>query len=238
MTLLLHSGANPVPYDELRSIPTPEATETHVPVPHHEIVELMRYTLGFYEHEIVEEAHSVTPDGARYFGVLSLRSPYGDYTDMLGLRNSHDKSLPIGIAFGSRVFVCDNLAFSADHVIRRKHTVRAKRELPGLLAEIIQPLKDQRLMQNHKMVLYKNCPLADEMADHAIMDLYRRDIIGVQGIGHVLKAYEEPPHPWGDRSAWRLFNAATFALAGKVAEKPDLTKRLHNVIDGVCHRVH
>ena len=33
---------------------------------------------------------------------------------------------------------------------------------------------------------------------------------------------------------WRLFNAATFALAGKVAEKPDLTKQLHAVIDGTC----
>jgi hypothetical protein len=78
--------------------------------------------------------------------------------------------------FGSRVLVCDNLAFSADHVIKRKDTVRAKRELPGLLSEI--------------------------------------------------------------KSAWRLFNAATFALAGKVTEKPDLTKQLHHVIDGTCERLH
>ena len=33
-------------------------------------------------------------------------------------------------AFGSRVFVCDNLAFIGDHVIRRKHTVKAKRPGP------------------------------------------------------------------------------------------------------------
>jgi hypothetical protein len=46
-----------------------------------------------------------------------------------------------------------------------------------------------------------------------------------------MKAYDEPPHDWGNRTAWRLFNAATFALEGKVAEKPDLTKRLHQVID-------
>jgi hypothetical protein len=35
-----------------------------------------------------------------------------------------------------------------------------------------------------------------------------------------------------------LFNAATFALAGKVAEKPDITKQLHAVIDGTCERLH
>lgn len=237
MSLCLHSGANPVSYDQLRAVQLPAATDTHVPIAHHEIVELMRYTLGFYQHEIAEEHHAITPDGSRYFGVMCLRSPYGDYTDMLGLRNSHNKSLPIGIAFGSRVFVCDNLAFSADHVIRRKHTVRAKRELPALLAEIIQPLGDQRLSQNQRLLAYRETSLTDEATDHAIMSMYRQDIIGVQAIGHVLKAYDEPPHDWGDKTAWRLFNAATFALAGKVAEKPDLTKQLHTVIDGVCTRL-
>ena len=54
MTLILHTGANPVTYDELRTITTPEPTSSHVPIPHHDIVELMRYTLGFYGHEVVE----------------------------------------------------------------------------------------------------------------------------------------------------------------------------------------
>ena len=48
----------------------PEATATHLPLPHHELVELVRYTLGFYGHEITEEAHACTPDGARYFGLM------------------------------------------------------------------------------------------------------------------------------------------------------------------------
>jgi hypothetical protein len=219
-------------------VAVPAPTDTHVPVAHHEILELMRYTLGFYQHEIAEEHHAITPDGARYFGVLCLRSPHGDYTDMLGLRNSHDKSLPIGIAFGSRVFVCDNLAFSADNVIRRKHTVRAKRELPGLLADIVAPLQAQRIAQNDRLLAYKGADLSDAAVDQAIMQMYRKDVIGVQAIGHVLKAYEEPPHDWGSKTAWRLFNAATFALAGKVAERPDLTKQLHAVIDGTCERLH
>lgn len=238
MTLMLHAGANAVSYDELRAVPIPDPTDTHIPVAHHEIVELMRYTLGFFQHEVAEEHHAVTPDGARYFGVLCLRSPYGDYTDMLGLRNSHDKSLPIGIAFGSRVFVCDNLAFSADHVIRRKHTVRAKRELPGLLSEIIQPLKDQRLAQNQRLLTYRQTPLMLPSVDHAIMSMYRQGLFGVQAIAHVMKAYDEPPHDWGPRTAWRLFNAATYALAGKVTERPDLTQQLHQVIDSTCERLH
>jgi Domain of unknown function (DUF932) len=238
MTLMLHSGATPVSYEQLRTIALPAATDTHIPVPHHEIVELVRYTLGFFGHEITEEAHAITPDGSRYFGLMSLKSPYGDYTDALGLRNSHDKSFPIGIAFGSRVFVCDNLALIGDHVIRRKHTQKAKRELPGLVTEIVQPLQEQRIAQNQKLLTYQGTPLNDAQADHAIMMMYRKDIIGVQRIGEVLNQWERPSHDWGDKTAWRLFNAATFALAGKVAEKPDLTKQLHQVLDLTCETVH
>ena len=199
MTLVLHAGANPVSYDDLRAVVMPEATSTHVPVAHHEIVELS-YTLGFHRHEIIEEHHAITPDGARYFGLMTLRSPYGDYADTLGLRNSQDKTLPIGIAFGSRVFVCDNTAFIGDHVIKRKHTVRAKRELPGLLSEIVQPLQAERLAQNQKLLTYQRTSLTDAQADHVIMDLYRNDVIGVQAIGKVLGAYEDPPHDWGGRT--------------------------------------
>ncbi len=235
--LVLHTGGAPVTYDDLRRIETPRGTDTHVPVAHHEVVELLRFTLNFYGHEIVEEHHALAHEGMRYFGVMTLRSPYGEYGDVVGVRNSHDKTFPIGIAFGSRVFVCDNLAFIGDHVIKRKHTVKAKRELPGLITEIVQPLQDQRIKQNQKLVAYQGTPLSDADADHAIMNLYREDVIGVQAIGHVLKAYEEPPHDWGDRTAWRLFNATTFALSGKVAERPDLTKKVHAVIDGVCERL-
>ena len=85
MTLMLHSGANAVSYDDLRAVQTPAATESHVPVPHHEIVELLRYTLGFYGHDIVEEQHAIMPDGSRYFGLMTLRSSYGNYGDVVAV---------------------------------------------------------------------------------------------------------------------------------------------------------
>ncbi len=104
MSLMLHAGAEPVDYAGLRELPIPEATPTHVPIAHHSVVDMVKYSLGFFGHDLVEEHYGVTPDGNRFFGVLTLRSPYGDYTDMVGLRNSHDKKFPIGIAIGSRVF--------------------------------------------------------------------------------------------------------------------------------------
>ena len=237
MTLMLHAGGEAIDYATLRALPTPAATDTHVPIPHHSVVDMVKYSLGFFGHELLEEHHATTPDGLNYFGVLSLRSPYGDYTDMVGLRNSHKKQFPIGIAIGSRVFVCDNLAFNADHVIKRKHTANAKRDLPGLVAEVIEPLHDARKAQALTFDRYKALPLPDELADQGIMQMYRQGVINVTRIAEVLKAYEEPPHDWGDKTPWRLFNATTFALTGKIAENPSVTRQLHDVIDGVCARL-
>lgn len=234
MSLILHTGAEAIDYDGLRDCEVPEATATHVPIPHHSVVDMVKYALGYYGHDVTEEHYGITPDGARFFGLLSLRSPYGNYTDTVGLRNSHDKRFPIGISIGSRVFVCDNLAFVGDHVIKRKHTANAKRDLPGLVAQVIEPLGAKRQDQALTFQRYQETPLIQHQADAAIMQLYRENVINVTRIADVLDAYEDPPCDWGEPTAWRLFNATTYALTGRVTENPDATRRLHRVIDGVC----
>src|SRR3984893_2153923 len=78
VTLLLHNGAEPIEYDALRDLPIPAGTLTltHVPTPHHRVVDMLVHTLSFYGHEVIEQHHGVTKDGLRYFGLLSLASPH------------------------------------------------------------------------------------------------------------------------------------------------------------------
>lgn len=238
MTLMLHSGAERLDYDGLRQLETPPATSTHVPIPHFRLVDMVVHSLAYFGHEVTDQHHGVTPDGMRYFGVLSLKSPYTNYCDQIGLRNSHDRSLPVGIAFGSQVFVCDNLAFSADHVIRTKHTAKLKLRLPGLVGELIEPIADQREAQHKVLTRFQGTALTAQLVDHAIMGMYREGIINLQRIPEVIEQWERPAHEWGPETAWRLFNAATFVLTGRVAENPSVTTKLHRVIDGVCEAVH
>ena len=236
MTLMLHVNAKPIEYDGLRELETPP--ESHVPISHFRLVDLLRTTCGMYGHEITSETHGITEDGSRYFGLLSLRSPYTGYEDTVGLRNSHDKSFPVGIGFGSRVFVCDNLAFIADTTIKRRHTANLKRDLPGIIGEMIEPLALHREQQHKTFERYKHTMLTDQMADHAVLNMYRENIINLQRIPDVLKEYDEPSFDeFNERNAWRLFNAATFALTGRVVENPNATPRLHKVIDGVCEHI-
>src|SRR5437763_7304481 len=233
MTLLLHVNANANDYNGLRQLETPAATQSHVPLAHFRVVDLIRTTLGMYGHQIVHEHHGITEDGARYFGLLSLRSGYGNYEDTVGLRNSHDKSFPVGIGFGSRVFVCDNLAFVADHVIKRKHTANLKRDLPGIIGELIEPLALHSEAQHHTIDRYRHTMLTDMQADHAIMGMYREGIINIRRVAEVEKEWQEPTFAafQGERTAWRLFNGATYALTGRVVERSDATPELSNVID-------
>ena len=188
-----------------------------------------------FGHEVTDEHHGVTPDGMRYFGLISLRSTYTGYEDTVGVRNSHDRSFPVGVGFGSRVFVCDNMAFMADHVIKRKHTANLKRDLPGIVGELIEPLALHREAQHRKLEHYKQTLLTPMQADHIIMGLYRMQVIGVQQIAHVNKEWAKPTFEEfnDDYSAWQLFNAVTFALNGRVLDNPRATPRLHNVIDAV-----
>src|SRR3954452_19950205 len=237
MTLVLHRGGVKIDYTALRELPTPEPTATHVPIEHWRVVDLVKHSLTYYDHEIIEEHYATAEEGMRFFGLLTLRSPYGQYTDTFGLRNSNDKSFPVGIAFGSRTFVCDNLAFIGEHTIRRKHTQKLKFELPGLIANIVESLAERRQEQCLVFECYQATPLTPIQADHAIMNMFREDIINLQRIGNILDEWEKPSFDWGDKTAYRLFNAVTFSLTGRVAENPSVTRKLHRVIDGVCEAV-
>jgi Domain of unknown function (DUF932) len=108
---------------ELAQIPVPEATATHRPVPHHEIVEALVETLSFRHIGVVNEEYAVSFDGMKMFGVLDLETQIEGCRFSIGIRNSHDKSLRLGLTAGLRVFVCSNLAFSGDFTpVLAKHS--------------------------------------------------------------------------------------------------------------------
>lgn len=103
--------------------------------------------------------------------------------------------------------------------------------LPGVIGELTEHITNQREAQHRKLPAYQETELT-------LMRLYREDVINVTRIADVLSEWERPTHDWDEKTAWRLFNATTFALTGRVMEKPAVTTKLHQVIDGVCERVH
>ena len=138
--LMLHCGGMAVDRGQLEVIPTPEATATWQPIPHGTLVSRVQDTLERSGLIVAEEAHGVTADGNRYFGLLRIKAESvigdgGDFGLVVGVRNSHDKSFPAGLVVGASVFVSDNLSFSGEIKIARKHTVRIMDDLPNLIAD-------------------------------------------------------------------------------------------------------
>jgi hypothetical protein len=70
-TLIGYSGRT-IGREELALVPTPAPTETHRPIPHHEIVQALIETLGFRHIGVVHDEYAVSPDGMKAFGVLDL----------------------------------------------------------------------------------------------------------------------------------------------------------------------
>jgi hypothetical protein len=121
-TLIGYSGRT-IGHEELTLVPTPPATETHRPIPHHEIVQALIETLGFRHIGVVHDEYAVSPDGMKMFGVLDLATEMQGCRFSIGLRNSHDKSMRLAMTCGYRVFVCSNMAFSGDFTpVLAKHS--------------------------------------------------------------------------------------------------------------------
>jgi hypothetical protein len=137
--LILHCGAQHVDLEEVRSVTTPRSTDSWCPIPHHQLITTVQKTLATTNLKIGTQAHSLSHEGQRYFGLMEVHAQKlsEDYCRVLGLRNSHDKTFPAGIVAGASVFVCDNLSFSGEIKFARKHTRFIVRDLPQLVERSI-----------------------------------------------------------------------------------------------------
>ncbi len=238
--MLLHCGGQVVDRDTVFDVPTPFPTDTWFPLPHHELineVEGQLVTAGF---DITGEAHGLSHDGARYFGVLGVTVPGQedgdrDYSWIVGLRNSHDKSIPAGLVAGVRVLVCDNKSFTGEVRISRKHTKFAARDLRHLTSRAVGQLGDRFRGLDQRISAYRGFGLTDMRAHDLVVRAVDCRAITTSQVPEVLSEWRQPPHAeFQPRTAWSLFNACTEALKGinphtAVAR----SQALHGLFDGL-----
>lgn len=112
--LLLHCGSHAGSRNELAQTLTPPATSTWQPIAYHKLLQLVERTLLENGFTITGQAHGLTHDCARYFGLIEISglNHHPDYHYIVGVRNSHDMRFSAGLVAGSQVLVCDNLSFS------------------------------------------------------------------------------------------------------------------------------
>jgi Domain of unknown function (DUF932) len=239
--LMLHAGSQAIDREVIATCPTPQATDTWQPIPHGQLLGLVTDTLERNGLEVVNQAHALGRDGDRYFGLLEVRNgqPVEDYSLVVGLRNSHDMSYPAGLVIGSSVLVCDNLAFSGEVVLARRHTVHIQRDLPQLVNRAVGQLGDLRHQQDERIDAYKHTRLADALAHDLFVRTVDSRVLPVTKLPHALKEFREPSHAEflddGHRTAWTFFNSVTEVLKGRTLDAlPRRTQALHGLLDSAC----
>lgn len=236
LNLLLHCGAQAVDLTEVQAVKTPAATSSWQPIPHHQLIQRVHTALGASRLTIGTQAHSLSHDGQRYFGLMEIRNQRlvsDDYALVLGLRNSHDKTFPAGIVAGASVFVCDNLSFSGEVKFARKHTTFINRDLPQIVERAIGKLGDLWHHQDTRISAYKQAEVDDETVHDLVIRATDVGVCANSYIPKILKEWREPRHEaFERRSVWSLFNSFTEALKeGNLQELPKRTEALHGLLD-------
>lgn len=237
--LMLHTGGYHVERPQLDLVATPFADEDRgwFPVPHATLLEQVTDSLQATGLQVVNEAHALAREGQRYFGLLELQAAGSDYTTVVGLRNSHDMSFAAGLVVGSMVFVCDNLAFSGEIKLARKHTRHIMRDLPQLTHAAIGRLTAVKERQDQRIAAYKNTDLSNLQADHLIMELLRARVINPTQTLKVWDEYQNPRHHEHREfsgAAWGLFNSVTEITKGRLMDSTRRGQALHGVMDAAC----
>jgi len=239
LNFMIHCGGKQVERSALSLVKTPEATSTFQPVPHDYFVDVVEDELNSVGLYFAEQAHAINRDGDQYFGMARV---VGDdleendsWSTVVGFRGSHDKSLSRGVVFGDAVFVCDNLCFSGEVQLGRKHTTNILRDLRPLIADAVTQVTGRAVNQAIRYERYQQAQLKDSVANHAIIQMLRSGIINTQRVEKVVNEYYEPSHSEhlinGKKTVWTLHNAATEALKGcGLATLPQRTIKLQSLM--------
>lgn len=232
MTLILHCGAKDATREEVDAVVTPEGTDTWTPIRHGEIADAVEASLVGTGLAPKSVNYGLTKDGLRLFGLYTLAGEHPDYALTVGFRNSHDKSFAASVCCGSRVFVCDNLAFAGEVTISSKHTRHLRSRLTRIVSEAVEKLTQKRALVERRIALYKETEVKAQAHLHdLVLRAFRADAIPAQAISKVIAEFEAPRHPeFRDWNLWNLQNAFTETLKsyGEIERR---TIRLNGVLD-------
>jgi hypothetical protein len=215
--MTLHKGAQFVDEDRVRAVPCPEqdfATGWY-PISHGKFLDTVREAMN--DHGLVAKRthHALNKSGTQYFAILDLETPVGcnsTRTMTLGLAHSIDKTISAKALLGRRVWICDNLSYSAELVMARKHTRYILRDLPtrarGIMTQFLAQYADEEQMIEE----WERTRVTDEQAKAILVDMVKMATVKPTMLLPTLKEWQNPSqHEFQPRTLWSLWNATTAA---------------------------
>jgi hypothetical protein len=182
---------------------------------------------------IGNESHALSADENQYFGLIELLgSEERDYNLVVGIRNSHNKTLPIGLVAGTSVFVCDNLSFNGSVRLMRRHTSNAQRDLPFLVSRGVGKLMQMWNQNDQRIAAYKECRIKDKTMHDLVIRAVDAQVCTNRMLPMILKEWREPRYEcFAEKNCWAAYNSFTEVLKGNLHELPRRTEALTALMD-------
>ena len=235
-TLITHCGAREVTREELDKVEAPPATDSWFPVKHAAVIDTVGNALTSAGFVIRSAKYALSRGDARLFSTVDLATPLGTGISLaVGIRNSTDKSLPLGFIAGSRVFVCDNLAFRSELLVRRKHTRFGQERFSEAICQAVQSLTQFKEAETVRIRRFQQIDLKDVQAESMMLRAYEKDIVSHRLLPKVIQEWRAPSfEEFEERTLWSLFNCFTTVLGERRKTDPQrfaaLTIRLQDLL--------
>ena len=211
--------SNKVTLDTLSEIEIPTKTKTYVPVSHVDFINNTKDIANrvLDKHRLHSEQFGIARDGKQMFGTLTYKEDFHDQDQELGLSiglsNSYDKSMSLGLCSGASVFVCENLMMTGEVVAMRMHTGSIIDELKGLIFNALLKCEDKFSTIHADSQRMKEVSIEDSFAYSTMGKLYGYGVISERQLPVMKREWKNPKHDAFDhRNLWSLYNAGTEAL--------------------------
>mgnify|MGYP000173943282 CR=1 FL=1 len=228
--LLTNCGSKRCSMEELQQIPEPEATKTYTPLSHFDFAYNVKQVASdlLKDHVFDEEQYALGANGKRLFGVLTFTPKWEEIHELnvaIGLRNSYDRSMSAGVAVGNSVLVCDNLMFSSNIVVMRKHQGKNMHEdLHSQIIAAIYKMQHQFTRLSEDVQRMKQIPLNRRQKFEYLGLLTGEGILSPTQSSKAYREVWEPSHEeFKEDRLWSAYNAATEAL--KSSSPQDIVKK-------------
>src|SRR5438094_3832001 len=186
--LMLHRGGWEATKADLATVPVPDPTPSYHPVPYDRFVEEVELHVPRFGLNIQSSSFALAREGSQMVGVLTCTNGHAgkDYALAIGLRNSYDRSLSVGLVAGTRVFCCDNFAFSGEVSMARKHTANVFRDLPDLIYRMLSQVTVMKARTDEEIAGMKVTPISPVHAHHIMVAAIRSGITPASRLPKIL----------------------------------------------------
>lgn len=228
---------NRASFEQVMAVPVPEHTRSWRPVPYGDAVGFLHQTIDRHLPYDLESAEfGLSKDGKQMFGVMTLDTGDSDQGMAIGIRQSYNRSLALGIVVGAQVFVCDNLMFNGDAFkVVRKNTTNVWGDFRNLVnSQVLASQAHYETMQweTHDM---KRVPVSEERGHELLGRALGARVLTPTQATVAFGDWREARHEeFAPRNLWSLYNCMTEGLKkGRPATIMDRYAAAHDFVTGV-----